>query len=130
HRDVVKTIQNAVKKGVSYGTTTKPEIEIAQFIVKHVPSVDMVRFVNSGTEATMSAIRLARGFTKRNKIIKFDGCYHGHCDDLLTMSGSGVAFLPASSSQGVPAAHIQGTLSLPFNDSQALHHAIERHHAD
>jgi len=78
----------------------------------------------------MSAIRLARGFTKRNKVIKFDGCYHGHCDDLLAMSGSGVAFLPASSSQGVPAAHIQGTLSLPFNDIQTLQNTIERFHDD
>ena len=130
HRDVVKTVQNAVKKGVSYGTTTKPEIEIAQFIVKHVPSVDMVRFVNSGTEATMSAIRLSRGFTKRSKIIKFDGCYHGHSDDLLAMAGSGVAFLAASSSQGIPGAHIQDTLSLPFNDTQTLINTIERHHSD
>ncbi len=130
HRDVVETVQNAVKKGVSWGTTTKPEIEIARFIVKHVPSVDMVRFVNSGTEATMSAIRLARGFTKRNKIIKFDGCYHGHSDDLLAMAGSGVAFLAASSSQGIPGAHIQDTLSLPFNDTQSLTNTIERHHEE
>jgi glutamate-1-semialdehyde 2,1-aminomutase len=120
HPEVVKTVQNAVKKGVSYGITTKPEIEIARFIVKHVASVDMVRFVNSGTEATMSAVRLARGFTKRNKIIKFDGCYHGHSDDLLA----------ASSSQGVPNAHIQDTLSLPFNDTQTLADTIQRHHAD
>src|SRR5208283_2273278 len=130
HRDVVRTVQNAVKKGISYGTTTKPEIEIAQFIVKHVPSINMVRFVNSGTEATMSALRLARGFTKRNKIIKFDGCYHGHSDDLLAMAGSGVAFLAASSSQGIPSTHIQDTLSLPFNDTQTLANTIERHHAD
>ncbi len=130
HQEVVRTVQKAVKKGVSYGTTTKPEIEIARFIVKHVPSVDMVRFVNSGTEATMSAVRLARGYTQRNKIIKFDGCYHGHSDDLLTMAGSGVAFLAASSSQGIPNAHIQDTLSLPFNDTQTLANTIERHHAE
>jgi glutamate-1-semialdehyde 2,1-aminomutase len=130
HPDVISAAKTAISMGSSFGTTTKPEIEIAQFIVKHVPSIDLVRFVNSGTEATMSAIRLARGFTKRSKIIKFDGCYHGHCDDLLTMSGSGVAFLPASSSQGVPSAHIQGTFSLPFNDTTALHKTIERHHAD
>ena len=129
-KDVVKSVQNTVKNGTSYGTTTKPEIEIAQFIVKHVPSVDMVRFVNSGTEATMSAIRLARGFTKRSKIIKFDGCYHGHSDDLLAMAGSGVAFLPASSSQGIPQAHIQDTLSLPFNDVNTLVNTIERHHEE
>ncbi len=128
HRDVVKAVQHAIKGGSSFGTTTKPEIEIAQFITKHVPSVDMVRFVNSGTEATMSAIRLARGFTKRNKIIKFDGCYHGHSDDLLATAGSGVAFLSASSSQGVPPAHIQDTLSLPFNDIQTVVNTIDRHH--
>jgi glutamate-1-semialdehyde 2,1-aminomutase len=130
HQDVVTAVQKAIKNGVSYGTTTKPEIEIANFIVKHVPSVDMVRFVNSGTEAAMSAIRLSRGFTKRNKIIKFDGCYHGHSDDLLAMAGSGVAFLAASSSQGIPKTHLQDTLSLPFNDSQTLINTIERHHAD
>ena len=130
HQEVVKAVQNAITKGSSFGTTTKPEIEIAGFIVKHVPSVDMVRFVNSGTEATMSAVRLARGFTKRNKIIKFDGCYHGHSDDLLAVAGSGVSFLAASSSQGIPSAHMQDTLSLPFNDTQTLGNTIERHHAD
>ena len=130
HPGVLRAVKTAIGYGTSFGTTTKPEIEIAQFIVKHVPSIEMVRFVNSGTEAAMSAIRLARGFTKRNKIIKFDGCYHGHCDDLLAMAGSGVSFLPASSSQGVPGAHIQGTLSLPFNYTTAVHNAIERHHAD
>jgi len=121
-------VQKALKNGISFGTSTKPEIEIARFIAKHVPSVDMVRFVNSGTEATMSAIRLARGFTKRGKIIKFDGCYHGHCDDLLAMAGSGVSFLAASSSQGIPKGHVQDTLSLPFNDTQTLVHTIDRHH--
>jgi len=129
-KDIVKAVQVAVRNGVSFGTTSKPEIEIAQFIVKHVPSIDMVRFVNSGTEATMSAIRLARGFTKRSKIIKFDGCYHGHSDDLLAMAGSGVSFLSASSSQGIPKAHVQDTLSLPFNDISTLTNTIERHHAD
>jgi glutamate-1-semialdehyde 2,1-aminomutase len=129
HQEVVKAVQKTVKNGISFGTTTKPEIEIAQFIVKHVPSVDMIRFVNSGTEAAMSAIRLARGYTKRSKIIKFDGCYHGHSDDLLAMAGSGVAFLSASSSQGIPKAHVQDTLSLPFNDTQTLVNTIERHHA-
>ncbi len=130
HPDIVRSVQKAVKNGTSFGTTTKPEIAIAQFITKHVPSVDMVRFVNSGTEATMSAVRLARGFTKRAKIIKFDGCYHGHSDDLLAMAGSGVAFLPASSSQGVPSAHVQDTISLPYNDIEALTNTIERYHQD
>ncbi|MBF0503881.1 MAG: glutamate-1-semialdehyde 2,1-aminomutase [Candidatus Omnitrophica bacterium] len=128
--DVLRAAKTAVSFGTSFGTSTKPEVEIAEFIVKHVPSIEMVRFVNSGTEATMSAIRLARGFTKRNKIIKFDGCYHGHCDDLLSVSGSGVAFLPASSSQGVPNAHIQGTFSLAYNDTTALQNVIEHNHKD
>jgi len=130
HKDVVVAVQKAVKNGISYGTTTKSEIEIAQFLVKHVPSIDMVRFVNSGTEATMSAIRLARGFTKRSKIIKFDGCYHGHSDDLLAKAGSGVAFLAASSSQGIPVSHLQDTISLPFNDEEVLSNTIERYHQD
>jgi len=128
HPDVTKAVHNSIKQGTSFGATTKPEVEIAQFITKHIPSIDLIRFVNSGTEATMSAIRVARGFTKREKIIKFDGCYHGHCDDLLATAGSGVAFLSASSSQGVPVAHIQDTLSLPFNDTATLVNTIERHH--
>jgi glutamate-1-semialdehyde 2,1-aminomutase len=127
---VVQAVQQAIKRGTSFGTTTRPEIEIAGFIVKHVPSVDMVRFVNSGTEATMSAVRLSRGVTGRNKVIKFDGCYHGHSDGLLAQAGSGVAFLASSSSAGIPAAHVKDTLSLPFNDTQILGHTLERHHAD
>ncbi len=128
--DALNTAKTSVGLGTSFGTTTKPEVEIAQFIVKHVPSIDMVRFVNSGTEAAMSAIRLARGFTGRAKIVKFDGCYHGHCDDLLTTAGSGVASLPASSSQGIPASHVQNTFSLPYNDIATFINIIERHHKD
>ena len=127
HADVIKAVNLGMKTGTSFGATTKPEIDIAQFITKHIPSIDLIRFVNSGTEATMSAIRLARGFTKKAKVIKFDGCYHGHCDDLLATAGSGVAFLSSSSSQGVPAAHIQDTLSLPYNDTVTLVSTIERH---
>lgn len=127
NRDVIAAVNRAIKQGTSFGATTKAEVDIAQFITKHVPSIDLIRFVNSGTEATMSAIRVARGFTKRSKVIKFDGCYHGHCDDLLATAGSGVAFLSASSSQGVPAAHIQDTLSVPYNDSETLVNTIERH---
>ena len=130
HPQVAKATKLAMACGSSFGTTTKPEVEIAQLITKHLPSIDMLRFVNSGTEATMSAIRLARGFTKRNKIVKFDGCYHGHFDDLLATAGSGVASLPASSSQGIPKAHVQNTLSLPYNDANALAIVIERHWKD
>lgn len=128
--DVRKAATTAIAHGSSFGTTTTPEIDIAQFITKHVPSIDKIRFVNSGTEATMSAIRLARAFTKRDKIIKFDGCYHGHADDLLSVAGSGVAHLPASSSLGIPKSHLSNTLSLPYNDVGAFTKIIDRHHKD
>jgi len=127
HQDVIKAIKKGLNHAVSFGTTTKPEIEIAQFIVEHVPSVDLIRFVNSGTEATMSAIRLARGFTKRDIVIKFDGCYHGHVDDLLTAAGSGVANLQESSSQGIPLGHIQNTISLPYNNEEKLIETFQRY---
>ncbi|MBI4309540.1 MAG: glutamate-1-semialdehyde 2,1-aminomutase [Candidatus Omnitrophica bacterium] len=130
HPEVVKAVKSSITLGSSFGATTKPEIEIAQLIAKHVPSIDMLRFVNSGTEAAMSAVRLARAFTKRDKIIKFDGCYHGHCDDLLASAGSGVAGLPASSSEGVPAGHVRNTFSLPYNDANELGIVIERHWKD
>ncbi len=130
HPQALKATQTAIGYGSSFGTTTKPEVEIAQFITKHVPSVDMVRFVNSGTEAAMSAIRLARGFTGRDKVVKFDGCYHGHCDDFLTTAGSGVAGLPASSSRGIPSGHVQNTFSLPYNDVNALSIVLDRHWKD
>jgi len=99
-------------------------------IVERVPSIERIRFVNSGTEATMSAIRLARGFTGRDVLVKFDGCYHGHFDDLLTKAGSGVAALKESSSLGIPKSHVQNTLSLPYNDIQVLTKTIELHHQD
>ena len=130
HQDVVKAVQNAVKKGVSYGTTTKPEIEIAQFIVKHVPSVDMVRFVNSGTEATMSAIRLAGVLPNAIKSSNLTVVITATAMIFWPWQAQVLLFWPASSSQGIPGAHIQDTLSLPFNDTQALINTIERHHAD
>ncbi|MCA9400183.1 MAG: glutamate-1-semialdehyde 2,1-aminomutase [Candidatus Omnitrophica bacterium] len=130
HRNIVLAAKKTVQKGVSFGTTTREEIALAEKIVGCVPSVQKIRFVNSGTEATMSAIRLARGYTKRSKIIKFDGCYHGHVDDLLTTAGSGVAQLPESSSQGIPKAHVQNTFSLPYNDEETLKDTIKTHHDD
>ena len=130
NKDVMTAVKTALTCGTSYGTTTQIEIEIAKFITKHVPSIEQVRFVNSGTEATMSAIRLARGFTKKNKVIKFDGCYHGHVDDLLIKAGSGVAQLKESSSLGIPSGHIQNTISLSFNDTEALNQIISREHND
>ncbi|MBI3315303.1 MAG: aminotransferase class III-fold pyridoxal phosphate-dependent enzyme, partial [Candidatus Omnitrophica bacterium] len=130
HPQALKAAQTGIGYGSSFGTTTKPEVEIARFITQHVPSVDMVRFVNSGTEAAMSVLRLARGFTGRDKVVKFDGCYHGHCDDLLTTAGSGVAGLPASSSRGIPASHVQNTFSLPYNDVNELSIVLDRHWKD
>ena len=120
HPAVIAAISSALAKGTSYGAPTELEIELAELIVAAVPSVDMVRMVNSGTEATMSAIRLARGFSGRDKIIKFDGCYHGHADALLVEAGSGVATLQIAGSPGVPAAFVAHTLSLPYNDIETV----------
>ena len=116
HPSVIAAISAALERGTSYGAPTELEIELAKRIVEAVPSVEMVRMVNSGTEAAMSAIRLARGYTSRDKIIKFDGCYHGHADSLLVEAGSGVATLQIPGSSGVPASFVEHTWSLPYND--------------
>jgi glutamate-1-semialdehyde 2,1-aminomutase len=116
HPDVITAVKEAAEKGTSFGIPTTLEVELAQMITGLVPSMEMVRMVNSGTEATMSAIRLARGYTQRNKIIKFDGCYHGHADTLLVKAGSGAATLGIPGSAGVPADFVRYTLSLRFND--------------
>ncbi len=116
HPAVIAAISSVLAQGISYGAPTELEINLAELIVDAVPSVDMVRMVNSGTEATMSAIRLARGYTGRDKIIKFDGCYHGHADALLVEAGSGVATLQIPGSPGVPASFVEHTLSLPYNN--------------
>ena len=116
HPEVVAAVKAAAEQGTSFGIPTTLEVELAQMITQMVPSMEMVRMVNSGTEATMSAIRLARGYTGRHKIIKFDGCYHGHADTLLVKAGSGVATLGIPGSAGVPPAFVQYTLSLRFND--------------
>ena len=116
HPEVVEAVKTAAELGTSFGIPTTLEVDLAQMITKLVPSMEMVRMVNSGTEATMSAIRLARGYTGRSKIIKFDGCYHGHADMLLVKAGSGAATLGIPGSAGVPADVVQHTLSLRFND--------------
>ena len=116
HPEVVEAVKAAAELGTSFGIPTTLEVDLAQMITKLVPSMEMVRMVNSGTEATMSAIRLARGYTDRSKIIKFDGCYHGHADMLLVKAGSGAATLGIPGSAGVPADVVQHTLSLRFND--------------
>ena len=120
HPAVIEAVSHALEKGISFGAPIDLEIQLAELVVDAVDSVDIVRMVNSGTEATMSAIRLARGATGRDIVIKFDGCYHGHADTLLVAAGSGVATLGIPGSPGVPEAVAQSTLSLPFNDIDAV----------
>ncbi len=126
HPEVIQALEKALRNGTSYGAPTKLEVEMAEIIVKMFPSIEMVRMVNSGTEATMSAIRLARGFTGREKIIKFDGCYHGHADSLLVSAGSGVATLGIPGSPGIPRDLARHTISLPFNDKNGVDQAFEK----
>ena len=120
HPVVNKAVKNAIPHGTSYGIPSLQETELAKLVCESYTGLDKVRFVNSGTEAVMSAIRLARGYTRRNIIVKFDGCYHGHVDHMLVSAGSGVANLGSSSSAGVPDGFTAYTISLPFNDKEAL----------
>jgi glutamate-1-semialdehyde 2,1-aminomutase len=124
HDKVQQAVIAAISNGTSYGIPNVHETTLAQIICESVPSIEKVRFVSSGTEAVMSAIRLARAYTKRDKIIKFDGCYHGHADHLLVSAGSGVAQLNQASSAGVPDCFVSQTISLPFNDLAALEGAF------
>jgi glutamate-1-semialdehyde 2,1-aminomutase len=125
--DTVRAVQDAAAKGLSFGAPTAGEVELAELLVKRVPSMDMVRLVSSGTEATMSAIRLARGYTGRDAIIKFEGCYHGHADSLLVKAGSGLLTFGNPSSAGVPNDFTKHTLVLDYNDPQQLHDAFNTH---
>jgi glutamate-1-semialdehyde 2,1-aminomutase len=125
HPQVIEALQNVLTKGLSYGAPTEAEIELARLIVEAVPSIEMVRMVNSGTEATMSAIRLARGYTGRDKIIKFSGCYHGHGDFLLVKAGSGATTLGIPDSKGVPDDFARNTITLPFNNLNAVKKAVK-----
>jgi glutamate-1-semialdehyde 2,1-aminomutase len=120
HPKIIKAVRAAAQDGTSFGIPNPFEVTLAKMICSWVPSVQKVRMCNSGTEATMSAIRLARGFTKRDKIIKFDGCYHGHADSLLVKAGSGALTFGNPDSAGVPAAFTQHTIALPFNDQEAV----------
>jgi glutamate-1-semialdehyde 2,1-aminomutase len=126
HPEVVGAIERATRDGASFGASTPSEAELAELVVEAMPSVEMVRFVSSGTEATMSAIRLARGYTKRDRIIKFEGCYHGHADSLLVKGGSGLATLGIPDSAGVPAELAQLTTALPYNDIGVVEEAFEK----
>ena len=120
HPEVIKAVQNKIKDGLTFGAPTEAELEIAELLCKLVPSIEQVRLVSSGTEATMTAIRLARGYTGRNRIIKFEGCYHGHDDALLVKAGSGALTLGCPSSAGVPAEVTNSTTVLNYNDLEEL----------
>jgi glutamate-1-semialdehyde 2,1-aminomutase len=124
---VVEALKQAVERGTSYGAPSPLEVELAQLVQEFMPKIEMLRFVNSGTEATMSALRLARAFTKRNKIIKFEGCYHGHADLLLVQAGSGVATLGLPDSPGVPPATVQDTLVARYNDLDSVAALFQRY---
>ena len=127
HPSVVKAIQEAAVKGTSYGAPSPLEVELAKRVMEFMPDIEMIRFVNSGTEATMSALRLARAFTKRDKIIKFDGCYHGHADLLLVQAGSGVATLGLPDSPGVPADTVKDTLVADFNSLESVEALFQKY---
>ncbi|MBN2568949.1 MAG: glutamate-1-semialdehyde 2,1-aminomutase [Deltaproteobacteria bacterium] len=130
HPAVVAAIKTASERGTSYGISTEREVQMARLICDAIPSIEKVRMVSSGTEATMSAIRLARGYTKREKIIKFEGCYHGHADSLLVKAGSGVATLGIPGSPGVPESLAGLTITLPYNDIKSVKSAIDKYGDD
>jgi glutamate-1-semialdehyde 2,1-aminomutase len=125
--EVIEAVREAATRGTSFGAPNELEIQLAEEVVDAVPSIEMVRMVSSGTEATMSAIRLARGVTGRDKLVKFEGCYHGHGDSLLVKAGSGVATLGLPDSPGVPATLAQNTITVPFNNGEALSRVFDEH---
>lgn len=130
HPEVVRAVQDAATGGLSFGAPTEAEIELAELLIERLPSMEQVRLVSSGTEATMTAIRLARGVTGRNKIIKFEGCYHGHSDSLLVKAGSGLLTLGNPSSAGVPPEFVSHTITLDYNNLPAVQTAFAEHGAD
>lgn len=127
HPEVIRSLRERIGMGTSFGIPTELETELAGKVVRAVPSIEKVRFVNSGTEATMSAVRVARGYTGRPKIVKFEGCYHGHVDALLVKAGSGAATFGCPDSPGIPASVTADTLLLPYNDPVAVERAMEAH---
>ncbi|AMW99515.1 glutamate-1-semialdehyde 2,1-aminomutase [Rummeliibacillus stabekisii] len=130
HPDVVAAIQRVAESGTSFGASTVIENELAKEVIKRVPSIEMIRMVSSGTEATMSAIRVARGYTGRDKILKFEGSYHGHGDSLLIKAGSGVATLGLPDSPGVPLSIAQNTITVPYNDLESVNQVFEMYGED
>lgn len=126
HPSVTKALKTAVDKGTSYGAPTPLEIELAQLVIKAYPSIEKIRMVNSGTEATMSAIRVARGFTGRDRVIKFEGCYHGHADGLLVKAGSGATTFGVPDSPGVPKSYARNTITIPFNDIKRFRETVKK----
>jgi glutamate-1-semialdehyde 2,1-aminomutase len=127
HPEIIAALERALGAGTSFGAPTEQEIELAAAIRDAVPSIEMVRLVNSGTEATMSAIRVARGFTGRDLVVKFEGCYHGHVDSLLVKAGSGVATLGIPDTRGVPKCFCDTTIALPYNSVEAVEDAFREH---
>ncbi len=130
HGQIIDAVRTALSKGTSYGAPTEVEVELAEMVIDAVPSIEMVRFVNSGTEATMSALRLARAYTKRDKIVKFEGCYHGHADMLLVQAGSGVTTLGLPDSPGVPDSAVADTLVAQFNNLDSVQSLFEQNTAE
>jgi glutamate-1-semialdehyde 2,1-aminomutase len=130
HQDVLDEVINTIQNGSSFGAPTRKENELASFILDRIPFIDKIRFVSSGTEAVMSAIRLARGYSGKNKLVKFDGCYHGHVDSLMVNAGSGLVTFGTSSSAGVPDVLAKETLVLPLNDVEALTSCLKEHAHD
>jgi glutamate-1-semialdehyde 2,1-aminomutase len=126
NEEVVEAIKKVTESGTSFGAPTLIENELAKLVIDRVPSIEVIRMVSSGTEATMSALRLARGFTGRNKILKFEGCYHGHGDSLLIKAGSGVATLGLPDSPGVPEGIAKNTITVPYNDLESVKYAFEQ----
>ncbi|HHY72816.1 MAG TPA: glutamate-1-semialdehyde 2,1-aminomutase [Bacillus bacterium] len=128
--EIVEELKKVTESGTSFGAPTELETKLAQLVIDRVPSIEVVRMVNSGTEATMSALRLARGFTGRNLIMKFEGCYHGHGDSLLIKAGSGVATLGLPDSPGVPESIAKNTITVPYNDLESVQYAFEQYGKD
>lgn len=127
HPRIIEAVTEALRDGTSFGMSTRKEVELAELITEAIPSVEMLRLVNSGTEAVMSALRVARGYTNRDKIVKFAGCYHGHVDYLLAGAGSGAAFLSHPNSPGIPEKFTRDTLVLPYNDLGSVSRAVEKY---